>query len=183
MSKTLELNTSLLSESFLAGPAVMPGEIVLGVLSAIDADGNPLVAYLQSGYSRRVAVSSLPVSSDHIGRQVALLFVNGDLQRPIIIGFVRGGFGGVLDDCALTPADKSDDSAASSAKPQTDVASNVVRVDGKRVVLEGQDEIVLQCGEASITLTRAGKIEIRGKYLVSRSTGVNRILGASVNVN
>src|SRR5690348_879917 len=33
-----------------------------------------------------------------------------------------------------------------------------VLVDGKRVVVEADRELVLKCGKASITLTRAGKI-------------------------
>ena len=45
------------------------------------------------------------------------------------------------------------------------------------------EEIVLSCGESSITLTRAGKILIRGKYVLSRSSGVNRIKGGSIQLN
>jgi hypothetical protein len=57
------------------------------------------------------------------------------------------------------------------------------RVDGHRVVLDAEQEIVLRCGKASITLTRAGKVLIRGAYLLSRSSGVNRIKGGSVQIN
>jgi hypothetical protein len=56
-------------------------------------------------------------------------------------------------------------------------------IDGKQVVLAAEEQIVLRCGEASITLTRAGKILIRGAYLSSHSTGVNRITGATVEIN
>lgn len=59
----------------------------------------------------------------------------------------------------------------------------IVRVDGKQVIIEGQDEVVLKCGEASITLSKNGKIALRGKYLLSRASDVNRILGGSVQVN
>jgi len=55
-----------------------------------------------------------------------------------------------------------------------------VRVDGERVVFDAKKEIVLRCGKASITLTRAGKVLIRGAYLLNRSSGVNRIKGGSV---
>ena len=44
-------------------------------------------------------------------------------------------------------------------------------------------QIVLKCGKASITLTRAGKVLIRGAYLSSRSSGVNRIKGGSIQLN
>jgi hypothetical protein len=42
---------------------------------------------------------------------------------------------------------------------------------------------VLQCGKASITLTKAGKVLIQGSYVSSRSTGVNRVKGGSVQLN
>ena len=43
--------------------------------------------------------------------------------------------------------------------------------------------MVLRCGKASITLTKAGKVLIEGSYVLSRSTGVNRIKGGSVQLN
>jgi hypothetical protein len=42
---------------------------------------------------------------------------------------------------------------------------------------------VLRCGEASLTLTREGKILLRGTYLSSRATGVHRIQGGTVEIN
>src|SRR5262245_52523221 len=48
------------------------------------------------------------------------------------------------------------------------------RVDGKKVLLTGEQEVTLQCGKASITLTSAGKVLIKGEYVLSRSSGVNR---------
>ncbi|WP_083952275.1 hypothetical protein [Rhodobacter aestuarii] len=58
-------------------------------------------------------------------------------------------------------------------------------VDGREERLEimGEREIVLRCGKASITLTRAGKIVLRGTYICSRSSGMNRIKGGSVQLN
>ena len=57
------------------------------------------------------------------------------------------------------------------------------RVDGKRVLLEGQEEVVLKCGEASITLKRDGKLILRGAYVETHAKGVNRIKGGSVKIN
>ena len=51
------------------------------------------------------------------------------------------------------------------------------------MVLSAQEEIVLRCGKASITLTKAGKVLIEGAYVLSRSSGVNRIRGGSVQLN
>jgi hypothetical protein len=42
---------------------------------------------------------------------------------------------------------------------------------------------VLRCGKASITLTSAGKVLIRGTYVLSRSSGVNKIKGGSIQLN
>ena len=56
-------------------------------------------------------------------------------------------------------------------------------IDGKRVTFDAKEQIVLRCGKSSITLTRAGKILIRGAYLLNRSSGVNRIKGGSVQIN
>jgi hypothetical protein len=57
------------------------------------------------------------------------------------------------------------------------------RLDGERIVLTAGQEIELRCGKASLILTRAGKVLIRGAYLLSRSSGVNRIKGGSVQIN
>lgn len=56
-------------------------------------------------------------------------------------------------------------------------------LDTERRVISADREVVLQCGKASITLTRAGKVIIRGEYVLTRSAGVNRIKGASVQIN
>jgi len=83
---------------------------------------------------------------------------------------------------------RSEESLAQQKKAKAETSAEIsttdnAYVDGKRVVLEGREEVVLKCGEASITLTKAGKILICGKYLLNRSTGVNRIMGGSVQVN
>lgn len=53
----------------------------------------------------------------------------------------------------------------------------------ERLELTAEKEIVLRVGDASITLTRAGKIVLRGTYVLSRSSGVNKIKGGSVQIN
>jgi hypothetical protein len=56
-------------------------------------------------------------------------------------------------------------------------------VDGRRVRIVAQDEIVLECGQASITLRRNGKIIVRGTYVETYSTGTNRVKGGQVRIN
>jgi hypothetical protein len=56
-------------------------------------------------------------------------------------------------------------------------------VDGRRVKLTAKDEIVLECGKASITLRRNGKIVVRGTHIETHADGVNRIKGGQVRFN
>lgn len=50
-----------------------------------------------------------------------------------------------------------------------------VDADRQRMVVTAREQLVLRCGKASITLTKAGKVLIEGSYVLSRSTGVNLI--------
>lgn len=58
-----------------------------------------------------------------------------------------------------------------------------VRVSGKTIHIEADDEIQLKCGKGSILINNQGKIVIRGTNLISRSSGMNKIKGAAVNIN
>ena len=72
---------------------------------------------------------------------------------------------------------------ATRANQPSDKPPLEARLDGKRVVLEGRDEVVLKCGDASITLRRDGKVILRGAYVETNARGVNRIKGGSVKIN
>src|SRR5262249_25676976 len=115
---------------------------------AVDFPGNP-------AHHPLPATSAALLDATAVGRDAALMFVQGDLRRPMLIG--------LIDRPAEPPP----------AYPGTPTA----QVDGKQVVFTAEEEIVFRCGEASITLTKAGKILLCGKYLLSRSSGVNRIKG------
>lgn len=56
-------------------------------------------------------------------------------------------------------------------------------VEGGIKVIQGKDELVLQCGKASITLRRNGKIILKGTYIETYSEGINRIKGCSIQFN
>jgi len=49
--------------------------------------------------------------------------------------------------------------------------------------ISAEREIVLRSGAASLTLTQAGKVILAGEYVLSRSRGVNKIKGGSVQIN
>jgi hypothetical protein len=56
-------------------------------------------------------------------------------------------------------------------------------VDGSRLRVGAKDEVVIQCGKASITLRRNGRVIIKGTHVETHSTGTNRIKGGQVRVN
>lgn len=157
-----------------AGAAVKVGCLASGSKPGavvVDYDGNtagPLSA-------RSIVVLDEVTIRDALrSRQpVVLLFENGDPRLPIIVGLVPPDPGAVLLGKLLH---------APAAAPLP-VRPTEARVDGKRVVLEGDQEVVLRCGDASITLRRDGKIVLRGAYIETTATGLNRIRGGSVKIN
>jgi hypothetical protein len=157
---------------------IRPGEVVIGTIVDFDGQGRARVDYAGNPCRQPLAaVSTVGVHRGHLQREVALLFANGDPQSPVIIGLIHSPLQEMLETFTTVAGEEVE--AARVPAPKVDN----VTIDGQRVVLEGKEEIVLKCGDASITLTKAGKILIRGKYLMSRSSGVHRILGGSVQVN
>jgi hypothetical protein len=81
----------------------------------------------------------------------------------------------VEDDAAAT--------APGSAPAEVGEQTIEAVVDGKRVLIDAKDEVVIRCGKASITLRRNGRVVIRGTFVETRAEGVNRIKGGSVQIN
>lgn len=50
-------------------------------------------------------------------------------------------------------------------------------------MIDAADELVLRCGQASITLRRNGRVLINGTHVETQAEGVNRIKGGSVQIN
>jgi hypothetical protein len=102
------------------------------------------------------------------GQEVLLVFEAERSDRPIIVGLFRDPEGRESRvDVKEAPADQTLEAV----------------VDGRSVVFDAKDEIVLRCGEASITLRRNGRIVVRGTHVETRSKGVNRIKGGVVRIN
>ena len=138
--------------------------IVVGELLALADEGaTALVRFPgQIGTDAVAARTSVDLHGPHIGAALVLVFENADPARPVVLGVLRGATGWPLDD---KPAQVS------------------VDVDGERMIVSAREQLVLRCGKASITLTRSGKILIDGCYVSSRSTGMNRLKGGSVQLN
>ena len=145
-----------------AAPSTMPGVVVGELLAFLDGT-QPLVRHPQQvapGALR--ARSTVDLHGAHVGREVLLAFEHGDQNRPIVVGLLR--------DAAGWPTPE--------APAQVEVDA-----DGQRLVVHAREQLVLRCGKASITLTKAGKVMIEGSYVLSRSTGVNRVKGGSIQLN
>jgi hypothetical protein len=131
-----------------------PTEVVIGRIVSVGEDGAPLVDFAGNPAGEPVkALATARYDDVACGASVALMFVEGDRARPLAIGVV------------------SQPEEASAAAPSETLTFTAAR------------EIVLQCGRASIVLTRAGKVLVRGAYLSLRSSGMQRITGASVQIN
>jgi hypothetical protein len=94
-----------------------------------------------------------------------LAFEAVDPCRPIVVGL-------------LPPDDTGLRGVPMPAAPPLSVS-----VDGQRVTIVAGSEIALVCGKSSIVMTADGKIVIKGSNLMSRSSGGNRIRGATVQIN
>ena len=137
--------------------------VVIGTLVGIADTGRaPLILFPgQPGHVALRARSVVDLHGVHVGKEVVLSFQNGDATLPIVMGVLHNELNRALP-----------------------VAGQVeIEHDGERMVVAAREQLVLRCGEASITLTSAGKVLIEGSYVSSRSRGVNRIKGGSIQLN
>jgi hypothetical protein len=147
-----------------AGPGGLIPGAAIGRLVGWTTAGEPLVDVSSPGAAGQAAArATVALGAHDRGRDVVLVFERGDPLKPIILGVLESPSRQDPETSRVPPAEAS--------------------VDGERLVLTARKEVVLRCGEASITLTRAGKILIRGAYVLSRSAGANQIKGASVQIN
>ena len=138
--------------------------VVIGRLLGMEACGTPLVCHEHDGRPGGVlrARSIVALGEAEIGAQVALAFADGDPRRPLVMGVLR------------------EDGAPALAGA---IGAVDLSADGQRLLVTARDRLVLRCGEASITLTRAGKVLICGTYVLSQSSGANRLKGGSIQLN
>jgi hypothetical protein len=133
--------------------------VLVGRFVDLGESGEPLVDFPGNPSTGPIpARSILRLGKRLAGRDVVLMFEEGDPRHPVVMGLVE-------------------DSNTKQRQPVE------LLLDKKKFVFTAEQEIVLRCGKASITLTRAGKVLIRGAYILNRSSGVNRIKGGSVQIN
>lgn len=154
------------------GPAV--GRIILSGPDGVTVDfpGNP------HGPIRARSVVGVPeltaACEAHPNPEVMLLFEGDRSDRPVILGLFAPP-----SEPGLVPEKQEVLSASIEGTDEQREA----RVDGRRVVLEAKDEIVLRCGKAVIEMRSDGRVVVRGTHVETDSDGLNRIKGSMVLVN
>lgn len=125
--------------------------------------GNPRPAKLVAGLDKNELITE-----KYLGREVLLIFEKGNPACPIVVNLMADPLEGILS--LAIPGDGRQE-------------ARDVLVDGKRVTIEAEEEVILKCGRGSITLRKDGKIVIKGTHLLSRSSGPHRIKGGRVDIN
>ena len=161
-------------------------QVTCGWITQLKADQGILLVDFVGNEGGPVAARSLVVLDAEAARRavadkvaVALVFEGGDVQRPLILGFVHTQCVRPLTAGAAPPAG----SPLSAEVQLPSTGTPEARLDGRSVVLEGQELVVLRCGEASLELHRDGRLIIHGVHVVTHAEGVNRIRGGSVQIN
>jgi hypothetical protein len=138
---------------------------VVGRVVEVTDRGEPIVAFpgsVPEGLRARTVLA--PGERTAPGTVVLLAFENGERSLPIILG---------------APRDRIDE-----APTRTSVSTGEELVLNLRtLVVEAHREIVLRCGDGSLTIRADGTIVVRGTNLLSRSSGANRIKGGAVRIN
>jgi hypothetical protein len=127
----------------------------IGLLVDVGTDGSPIVEYSGNDLGPIPARTVIPMGRQ--GDTVLLVFDQGDPTRPIIIGIVHDRF-------------------------ETSQAQRL-KMAASEILLEGEEEISLRCGESSLTLRKDGKTVLKGREVLSRAARTNRIKGATVQIN
>ncbi|WP_163786400.1 DUF6484 domain-containing protein [Myxococcus vastator] len=147
----------------------------IGWVAGADEQGELLVDFPGNPLGPIPARSTVAVSAEEAFRAarerqgVVLLFEKGEPALPLVMGLLKTPSSTPLTDRLL-------DDAFSRVPIEA-------RVDGKRVVIEGREEVVIRCGKASLTLRRDGQIRLRGVNVSTEAEQVQKIKGGNVQIN
>ena len=172
MNKTAKQASEVIEVDF-SQPVKLRGNRVGRLVRWSEAEG-PIVEHSSNPHGPIAARTTVRLDADTVReavdseQEVLLVFESERSDKPIIVGLVQPRESHV----ELKRQDRESQPSELEA-----------HIDGKRIALQAEDEIVLRCGDASITLQRNGRIVVRGAYVETRSKGVNRIKGGTVRIN
>lgn len=168
----MKTKTSQLRNQTIVSSPTQP-IILVGEIFEITKEGMPIVKFSgapKEGILARVTAQSeeFGPSGQLINRSVVILLQDSDPEKPIIIGVIRDTIAEQIPD--TNPATQ-------------ELPFHSVSVNGKSLMLEGKEEIVLRCGAGSITMKANGQIIVKGTKLLSRATQSNKVRSSSVFIN
>jgi hypothetical protein len=134
--------------------------VVIGMLLGF-TEGKPLVVFPGNpNDAAQLARALCHLAPDDAGKEVALLFEDGNRTRPLIIGRI-----------------------IESARQERANPTPTVIHDGETVKISGDERIELRVGDSAIIMERDGRITIRGKTIVSHASGTNQMRGGAIKLN
>jgi len=169
MTKAVKKGLELLEIDF-SRPVKLTGNRVGRLVGWSEREG-PIVDHASNPHGPIAARTTVALDASATaaavdrGQEVLLVFEAERSDRPIIVGLLQERHG------------------ALEVEQERSEGKLEAVVDRRSVVFDAKDEIVLRCGEASITLRRNGRIVVRGTHVETRSKGVNRIKGGVVRIN
>jgi hypothetical protein len=146
--------------------ATLPGldlsAVSIGRIVEITAEGRVLVDFPENRArrpieARFVSLGAFPIDVASLaGASVLMVFEDANPFRPIILGPLF-------------------DRISSFPKTPSQSPNNAM--------VEAQEEILLRCGESSLSMKKDGKIVLKGRTIVSRASRTNKMRGALVAIN
>lgn len=151
-------------------------------LALVDFEGNPGPGPVPARSFVALDPAQLRAAVEE-RREAVLLFEDGEPSRPLLVALSQTPSAPSLLEQLLTEAARPEASpeAAEAAAPSPAESQDANQQE--RRVLGAQKELVLQVGEASITLRRDGTILLRGVRVESRATGLQLIRGGKIELN
>lgn len=129
--------------------------VVVGTIVDFNENSVPFVDHPLNRNSQPVAARSFTaLKLENKGRNVALMFENGDIRKPVVMGLMHD-----VSECHAVLKD-----------------NNVKTIKSSR-------EIVLECGKSSISLREDGVIVINGEEIFSSARKNNIIKGGTIHLN
>lgn len=140
-------------------PKYASGGLLIGRIVSVAAGEHPQVVVPEIQEQPTPVASLVPQSELKIGVQCALM-PTPDGNGLILMGVLQQNLVHVPEGTAIT-----------------------IDSQAKSIDIVSESEINLRCGDAHLRMTSDGLVELRGNKVVSHSSGLNRIRGASVKLN
>jgi hypothetical protein len=140
---------------------------------------------------RSRARSTVPLSAELVGREVLVCRANS-AGEPVIVGMLQDVDAGNTASRAqlgiVAPGRGTSREGVSREGvrvevPITDLSQMGFTLERESIVLSARTQLVLRCGQGSITLSADGKVSIRGLDVISSAERTQRIRGGAVRIN